>query len=851
MTLRFAPTIDPRSEAAKRAPIDAIPFASSPERETLSQLLFSYLEGQVTGESILVSGHRGAGKTTLVWNAIEQVRKDWQGKSLITGYRDGPVDLLPVALDGPDLLPWFATKQTRGDAQLDSNTRSARPTGVSENEENDDDVTLFLRRLVTGLYFRFSERVSESMQRFASEQFDKNRHGNGETLEIANHIGLELDTAPLPDVLRDYWSRLRLLHDGILFPKDPPFFRGGRPRHDQGTREVAALSTMAVAYQKVIGDLEQRRSTDDKLTAEQHLAEQPKAGKESDKGLSQNVPASDIIRALTASRSSGTSTSASETIKELTPALFGLLAGGLGALLYVMKSDSSDTFTAVATVVGAILTSMFGARLITQATQKRSRTDHTTLKIDSRPETLVRDFPRIISRLTNSGLLPVFVIDELDKLKDLSCGLETLMHHIKGLANDRAFFLFLTDRDYFDHVRQIDKTSSYALSRTYFSQRLFVAYRPGDVWRFLLGSVRQEPASEQDPESLSEEAEARCALPFYIMHAARMHPFHVRDELLGISGDNAIVRLDGGPGVVLTENRYLASMNIQLAILLVLRKDDDLFGRLRQDSYFLQQVYDAAYYPSREWRKGKDCLDISEKAFKAYMIRRVDPEYDDRCGDRKNWDTSRMKRSKERHVDGETSWLADLELTESDFLLLLETMQQVVRYIADPEALCKEWDALEQYEPSMLLNGNSRGDSDEQAREKNVMEDERFQLIPQVPSQVVESVREAFASKNPGTKARPILESGEATLSTIENSVPSIKSDTDDPVWKKLQQELKPANRYLWRINEFGGPMRGAVADKVKSLQHRSYTREGKIEEIDSVDEQLQIIQDFFDTLRG
>ena len=178
-------------------------------------------------------------------------------------------------------------------------------------------------------------------------------------------------------------------------------------------------------------------------------------------------------------------------------------------------------------------------------------------------------------------------------------------------------------------------------------------------------------------------------------------------------------------------------------------------------------------------------------------------------------------------------------------------MQQAVRYIADPEALCKEWDALEQYEPSMLLNGNSRGDSDEQAREKNVMEDERFQLIPQVPSQVVESVREAFASKNPGTKARPILESGEATLSTIENSVPGIKSDTDDPVWKKLQQELKPANRYLWRINEFGGPMRGAVADKVKSLQHRSYTREGKIEEIDSVDEQLQIIQDFFDTLRG
>ena len=73
---------DPLSPLAKTQ--EAI-LASSHAREVLEYQLLRYAKGEIGGGSALISGHRGAGKTTLIHDVIQHLnRSDWPNRKVNT-----------------------------------------------------------------------------------------------------------------------------------------------------------------------------------------------------------------------------------------------------------------------------------------------------------------------------------------------------------------------------------------------------------------------------------------------------------------------------------------------------------------------------------------------------------------------------------------------------------------------------------------------------------------------------------------------------------------------------------------------------------------------------------------------
>src|SRR5713101_647185 len=93
MPIYIKQTVEPGSPASRSHPII---LAGSDVAKRLTAIVKRYVEGNVTGRSFLISGHRGAGKTTLVKKVVQNVESDLAGQGLRP---------LLVALSGPMLLP--------------------------------------------------------------------------------------------------------------------------------------------------------------------------------------------------------------------------------------------------------------------------------------------------------------------------------------------------------------------------------------------------------------------------------------------------------------------------------------------------------------------------------------------------------------------------------------------------------------------------------------------------------------------------------------------------------------------------------------------------------------------------
>src|SRR5947208_943690 len=75
----------------------AFAFARSKTYEKLKEEIYKYMIRRTGGGSVLLSGHRGAGKTTLVKNVIRDLK-------LASSDLQGNIKPLFVPLHGPDLL---------------------------------------------------------------------------------------------------------------------------------------------------------------------------------------------------------------------------------------------------------------------------------------------------------------------------------------------------------------------------------------------------------------------------------------------------------------------------------------------------------------------------------------------------------------------------------------------------------------------------------------------------------------------------------------------------------------------------------------------------------------------------
>lgn len=639
MPIRIHEIPEPLTPAALDAARRGAPSsqASSDALRILAGALERYARGEVKGRSFLISGHRGSGKSTLVLSAVQEV--------LLRGGRPRSPDErfrrpLLVPLQGPALLPsrpaaaektvhWSGTAPNDG---ADGGTaRRDAPDG------EDSELATVLQQITLGLYRAlvreiadcYEDKISNAREDLAlSLQLPRLADAAiAERVEFAAQLRLELDDAPEPERLRAFWKRADALSTGVLFGRP-----AGRAEDNQGMRELVALAAAGQAYRKILGRVERKTRRDDS-------AEEVRERK-----IELAASAKEIFRHLVA-----------------------LLTGGVvGVGLVQDGATGSYTLAGLAGLTAAWATSA-AFSLSASASRRRRVDEEYTFIRDTDVATLQRELPILIERVENAGLAPVFVVDELDKVADLHRRMDAVIDHLKLFVAEKAFFCFLSDRDYFEYLRKKSLFEAYPKEHTYFTDRLFVVHQSGDLHDYLGHVLRRDDTGSGAVDAVDLD---RDVLPFIVLHRARMHPVDIRRELRKLRGRDGIVQLT--PGVVRSRWSYRLDITVQLAVEHLLASER-VRERIEQDPAFVPAVYDALYYPSRRWSSGEVALDLSADAFRKYLVERMHPLHDGRSAS-----------------EAPNGWGEDLPISETDVAFLHELAKDLVGLLVHPGKLRDE-----------------------------------------------------------------------------------------------------------------------------------------------------------------
>jgi len=593
---------DPLSPAASyTSPI----LARSHAYDILYSELERYTLGDIAGRSVLVAGHRGSGKTTLVYHAIQSVRREFRDEQR-------PRRPLLVQLHGPNLLPPdpdLPDLPTSGDGKEPNKTREEPLTPPQR----------VLIQITTALYRALATEVEKALREAVETRAA--RLGRGDLRELAGHVTLEFDDAPSAGVLRELWLEAGVLNSGVLFPH--------LHSADQGIREIVALSTAAQAFRVVSGNYKETEKFTNESTAQQK-----------------------------------TSVAAEAKLKDVINPLFGLLTGGVVGTGLLLGTGAQAAGAGIAALLAAVTTTLT-LNFSSTRTRTTTKSKEQVFLRDRRVSTLDRELPVLMQRVHDAGLAPVFVVDELDKVDDLHTRMRALVAHLKHFVTERAFFCFLTNRDYFEYLEEQSRTHPYPQEHTYFPHRLFVSYRPIHLHQFLDTLLPAKDMSDGEPFE-------RVLLFYRVLHKARLHMFDLKRELSKLANHEGNIDI---PSTRLTSIGYRFHIMIEMAIELLLN-DSELGDRLDQDPHFGQLAYDALYYPSRVWADGNVELDLSEEAFKKHLIDRI-------VLDR----SSTLARDPESGEPKGVEPSVESVIGKLDFPFLYERVQQLVALLMEPERL--------------------------------------------------------------------------------------------------------------------------------------------------------------------
>lgn len=485
MPIQLVDFPEPLSPASARLSADTGMIDSDASR-VLSVELDRYCRGELAGRSFLISGHRGAGKTTLVLNAYQGVRNQRDRRQEVRPLLvpvNGPALFRPreaaatpgqkddgaAAKDPP--APGGQAPPGNGDppapnAQGGKNPASpgagappgAKPPSAdppagakppSPDAKDPDDALqpwqFALKQIVLALHRAVAEEMSLSHRQRVLDTTDAASVARREGLELSAQLEMELFECPMPGRLREFWARAGLMKTGVLFQ---PQARILDERPDQAMRELLALSGVCEAYCRVSGT----------------FTEQEK-------------------RSENAARQVEASLAASNASSPLLAPVASLLAGALVGV----GAAAADASGAAALASG--IASALGAAAVFKYSSSRSSARSLSREMSFMPDlserTLDRFVPLLVTRLVRAGLAPVFVVDELDKVDGLPELIVDLLRGLKKIFAETAFFCFVTDRRYFEELRRTTSDGSYPPSSTYFSHQLFIVYAHDDLHRYL------------------------------------------------------------------------------------------------------------------------------------------------------------------------------------------------------------------------------------------------------------------------------------------------------------------------------------------------------------------------------
>ena len=596
------------------------PFLRSESYRMLKAELRRYVEQGVPGRAFLISGHRGAGKTTLVHRAVEDLGDEliaewWNRLPETLLLESRPQRPLLVKLHGPSLMAESLPGERKPESaetpkpaepdgaekpeqpqkvQITVETKGTKAEAGEKSVKPPSAAQVALVQITIALYRALAKECADNFATHA-----KRLEFSG-LKEFAAQLRLDLDQAPSPGLLRGYWDRLwgepefGLAH-GVAWPTliVQRFREWGIG--DQGAREIVALATAAQAFQVCSGVVTYQRKL--KSAAAFERSAETKAGID---------PADALNR---------------------------LLGLGIGGLLGFGAASLAGVPAAAG--VGLGLLGSLAVSTTVKRSNRQERNDDYTFLVDTSPETLERDLPLVIERVRQAGFAPVFLIDELDKLEpeegDEAQGRKPgtrrtvggLIRQLKHLTTDFGFFCFLTDPQYFNSVQQRLEADAYSEEHTYFSHRLFVLHTPEDLFAYLLEMIR----SDGHPLQAIDDASARPVLAKVIVHESRLNMIAVSRALVD-GWDRGPYRTASSQIKFSPRNQLIVL--VQLGVEHMLRRHD-LADRLHRSPALRQLAIDALYFISERWRRSRTepDIDLSDEALARALLAHHERERDD------------------------------------------------------------------------------------------------------------------------------------------------------------------------------------------------------------------------------
>ncbi|HYO77828.1 MAG TPA: hypothetical protein VE010_15320 [Thermoanaerobaculia bacterium] len=589
MTIRVRRYVEPLSLASR---LHQAAIIESDAYRQVANDLEMYVNGQILGRSFLVAGHRGAGKTTMLRQAVQEVDARIRSRGASARQFARP---LFIALHGPDLLappsppaPATATSPVKPAAEGKSDAPTAEAGSAQKRADEStgnqpksggsaaphapppaEELRHFLDRITSGLYFgaaqEFARRFREQALSVAHTEVDR-----AEFLELSADLQVQLDRLPDLDRLRDYWRRIDALNGGVLFERatDP-----GR-----GVAELAALFSTGRVMRTFAGKYESSLQT-----------EASRAGEGS-------------VSLVTIDG------------QNLLPPLIGLVSGvGVWSALPEGGDPLVKALAALLTGFGAVL----ALKVSATRSHARSQTLKETFIPQDDPGSLYRVLPSLIERFQQVGLFPVFVVDELDKVPGLGEKINALLGYMKQFVTERAFFCFVTNRSFYQHANAEAASGAYSTLHTRFGDSVFVRYHPKDFHDYL--ELVLDVQEETDPSMRAKAEEAAVMLRYLLMSRSYLHPYDLRRELAQMQTAAAVVKFTDDQ--LLGSPRLQREVAAQVAVEIVYRAPE--LQEHLHDPLSAQTVLDALYYPIRMWRNGENELDLTPEALRDYLVSRT------------------------------------------------------------------------------------------------------------------------------------------------------------------------------------------------------------------------------------
>jgi hypothetical protein len=569
MSIRIRNLFDPLSphslDPLDSTGADTVEGASCAAARVFRQELERYCEGQLSGCSFLIAGHRGSGKTTMVEAALDSMIR----KSL-SGEPGRPALPLPVFLNGPSL---FATS-----GQADSRRASSR---LRDKADDTDPAKEALVQVILGLHRAVVQQYVEAYRKSVLEL--SRRYDSVDYAELAAQFEVEILEDPHASRLREFWDVPGRLNVGVLFPNSSDF--------TQGMRELVALNGVCNAHQRISGEI---KSTD-------------KTGQD-------------------ASTETRSSTSTETKLVDLVKPLASLVAGASVATGGAIGTHDV-VLPALAGIVTALGASTLFKTSVTRS-HKRERHLDTVFMPDLSLKTLDRVLPMLLLRLRNAGLAPVLVIDELDKVPDLEEKLVEIISFLKKLIAEGAFTCFLTDREYYERLNAAGRHVAYGLESSYYTHRLLIAFQPGDFDEYLGRLLEVDEgvalAGTPDPRYLADsDVLDKKVWQWVLRHRSELHALELAREVASIRREDGL--LDLPQGYIRSDSAAKVGVTLQFALELAM-KDLNLVTLERQKPELMQTIHDALYYPTRKWLAEEE-LDLegerAKEAFRVYLDERI------------------------------------------------------------------------------------------------------------------------------------------------------------------------------------------------------------------------------------